>query len=60
MLAAVILTKNSGRKVNSTLSSLVESSCIPREVVIFDGGSKDNTLEIVKKFYDKLNIKVVY
>ncbi|MGB9760102.1 MAG: glycosyltransferase, partial [Thermoproteota archaeon] len=48
MLAAVILTKNSERTVNSTLSSLVESSCIPREVVIVDGGSKDNTLEIVK------------
>jgi GT2 family glycosyltransferase len=60
MLAVVILTKNSERTIEHTLNSLVESSYAPKEVVIVDGGSKDNTLEIVKRFYDKLNIKVVY
>ncbi len=60
MLAAVILTKNSERTIRETLEGLVKSSYIPREVVIVDGGSKDNTLKIVESFRDRLNIKILY
>ncbi|MBO3802036.1 MAG: glycosyltransferase [Thermoproteota archaeon] len=60
MLAVVVLTKNSERTISYTLSSLVESSYVPKEVIIVDGGSKDSTLKIVRDFYDKLNIKIIY
>jgi len=60
MLAVVILTKNSGRTIESTLNGLLESSYLPNEIIIVDGGSQDNTIDSVKRFSDKLNIKIVY
>ncbi len=60
MLAAVILTKNSERTIEKCLNSLIESSLIPSEVIIVDGGSSDNTLKIVNNFKEKIRIKVLF
>jgi len=46
MLSVVILTKNSEKYLNEVLNSVSFSD----EVIIYDSGSKDNTLNIAKKF----------
>jgi len=60
VLAAVVLTKNSERTIESCLNSLLESSLLPSEVIIVDGGSSDNTLRIVEGFKEKVRIKVLF
>jgi len=60
MLAVVVLTKNSERTIESCLNSLLESSLLPSEVIIVDGGSSDNTLKIVERFKEKVRIKVLF
>lgn len=60
MLAVVVLTKNSERTIKSCLSSLIESTLLPSEVIVVDGGSIDNTLNIVESFREKMKIKVLF
>ena len=44
---------NQGRYLNDTLSSIFEQD-LPLEVFVMDGGSTDNSLEIIKKWAPKL------
>ena len=60
-VAFVILTKNSGRTLNKCLSEVSKlRDEMDVEVIIVDGGSTDNTLEIVKQYSGGLNIKILY
>lgn len=56
----ITATFNSGRTVRDTLESVLRQSFTNYEYIIKDGGSKDNTLEIVKEyapqFGDRLKI----
>ena len=60
-LAFVILTKNSGRTLDKCLEAIagLKNEFEP-EVIIVDGGSTDNTLNIVEKYRGELDIKVLY
>lgn len=51
MISVVILTKNSSRTIKNTLDSILDFD----EVIIYDNGSFDNTLEIVKNYK---NVKI--
>ena len=60
-LTFVILTKNSGRTLEKCLTAVVKlKGKFEPEVVIVDGGSTDDTLNIIKKYQEELNIKVLY
>jgi len=60
-LAFVILAKNSGRTLGKCLEAVAKlKEEFEPEVVIVDGGSTDNTLNIVEKYREELNIKVLY
>ena len=59
-ISIIIPTKNEEKHIGKLLTSLFLQS-YPKskfEVLIFDGLSKDKTLEIIKNYRDKLNIKI--
>ena len=60
-LAFAILTKNSGRTLGKCLEAVAKlKEEFEPEVVIVDGGSTDNTLNIVERYREELDIKVLY
>jgi glycosyltransferase involved in cell wall biosynthesis len=56
-ISVVIPTKNRAKDLLTMLTSLTKQTYKNFEVVIVDGGSTDNTSEIVESFRDKLDIK---
>ena len=60
MQVSVIATvKNEGEAIRSLLDSLIHQSRVPDEVVICDGGSVDNTLEILAEYKQWLPLKII-
>jgi glycosyltransferase involved in cell wall biosynthesis len=53
-VSVVILTKNSAATVRKSLESIFKQTCKPDEVVVVDGSSRDDTLEIVRQYPVKL------
>lgn len=49
-ISVVICTRNEGKRIRSCLEGVY--SCKPDEVIIVDGGSDDNTLDIAREFAD--------
>ena len=45
-ISVAVLTKNNEDTITNTLNSLIEFE----DVVVYDNGSKDKTMEIAKKF----------
>jgi len=46
----ITVTYNSGKTLEQTIRSVIEKKDIDVEYIIIDGGSSDNTLDIVKKY----------
>jgi glycosyltransferase involved in cell wall biosynthesis len=57
VISIVIPTYFEEKIIGSTLSSLKSQLTLPHEIIISDGGSKDQTVKIAEKYADKL---VVY
>ena len=53
MISFIIPTLNEGSVIEKTLKNLMQYS-LPKEIIISDGKSKDRTLEIAKKYTDKI------
>ncbi|MFM7024380.1 MAG: glycosyltransferase family 2 protein [Flavobacteriales bacterium] len=45
---------NQGRYIEETIRSVVDQNYPNLEYIIMDGGSKDNTVEVIKKYADKI------
>lgn len=52
-ISIVTATYNSGKTVRDTIESVLQQTYTDYEYIIKDGGSKDNTLEIVKEYAPK-------
>jgi glycosyltransferase involved in cell wall biosynthesis len=49
-LTVVIPAFNAAKTIKSTLQSIVEQRMQPREIIVIDDGSTDNTVDVVKRF----------
>ena len=59
-VSLIIPTKNEEKYIGKLLESIINQS-YPKdkfEILIFDGLSEDKTIEIVKKYKDKLNLRI--
>lgn len=60
-VSVIVATRNEEKHIGKLLDSLVEQT-YPRsgfEVIIIDGLSKDRTLQVVDKYKDRLNMRVL-
>ena len=48
LVSIITATLNAGKYLNEALSSILDQSYQNFEILIVDGGSTDNTIEIVK------------
>ncbi len=58
-ISVVSTVKNEGEAIRPLLDSLIDQSRLPDEIVICDGGSDDNTLEILDEYRQWLPISVI-
>lgn len=61
-IALIITVLNEAETVLALLQSVLSQTHLPNEVIITDGGSKDETVNLIKTFADhhpKLNLKVL-
>lgn len=54
-ISVVVPTFNSAKTIRQCLDSLVSQNVLP-QIIIADGGSTDNTMEIVKSYGDKIHV----
>jgi len=59
MVSVIVTVKNEGEALRPLLDSLIQQSRLPDEVVICDGGSGDNTIDILQEYTRWLPLTVV-
>lgn len=60
MKVSLILTVlNEGEHIRRLLESVSQQSRLPDEVVVCDGGSKDNTVAVIQEYANRLLLKVI-
>ena len=55
-ISVITVTLNAGETVAETIRSVVEQTFADLEYVIVDGGSNDNTMDIIRQYEDKIYI----
>ncbi|PIE81939.1 MAG: glycosyl transferase [Chloroflexi bacterium] len=58
-ISVICTVKNEGEAIRPLLDSLIQQSILPDEIVICDGGSSDNTLEILAEYKKWLPLNVI-
>lgn len=59
MISVISTVLNEGESIRRLMDSLVAQSCQPDEVIIVDGGSHDNTVEVLHEYEDRLPLRVI-
>jgi Glycosyl transferase family 2 len=55
LISVITIVFNGEDKLEQTIQSVINQKCDSFEYIIIDGGSTDRTLEIIKKYDDKIN-----
>ena len=55
MISFIIPAYNAEKTIERTIKSVLNQSYKNLEYIIIDGGSKDNTMKIVKRYKDKIS-----
>lgn len=58
-VSLAITVLNEGEHIRRLLDSVVKQTRQPDEVVVCDGGSRDNTLQVIREYEKKLPLKIV-
>ncbi len=59
MITVIATVLNEGESINRLMLSLVNQSLPPDEVVIVDGGSRDQTVDVLHRYRDRLPLRVL-
>lgn len=54
-ISIVTISYNSGAEIEDTIKSVISQTYSNKEYLIIDGGSKDNTMDIVNRYRDKID-----
>lgn len=57
-ISLITVTFNSAKTLEDTISSVLKQTCENYEYIVVDGGSSDNTLDIIKEYEPKFNGKM--
>lgn len=55
-VSVVIPVYNEAKRIKETLDAIYNNSILPHEIIVADGGSKDNTVEIIKTNYPDVKV----
>ena len=58
LISIIIATYNASKTLKTCLDSIVPQLCSGTELIIVDGGSKDNTNDIIKSYGDKVSVHI--
>ena len=58
LVSIITPSYNQGRFIEETINSVLTQTYPNIEYILIDGGSTDNTMDIVKKYEDNINIIV--
>ncbi|MBC7814400.1 MAG: glycosyltransferase, partial [Burkholderiales bacterium] len=59
MISVIATVKNEGDNLHHLLDSLTNQTRPPDEIIIVDGGSTDNTLDVLHRYAAKLPLRVL-
>jgi len=59
VISLIATVLNEGANIHRLMHSLAAQTCLPDEVVIVDGGSRDDTVSIIKSYADQLPLRVL-
>lgn len=59
MISLIATVLNEGQSMHRLMQSLVAQTRLPDEVVIVDGGSRDDTVAILQSYVDRLPLRVL-
>jgi glycosyltransferase involved in cell wall biosynthesis len=58
-ISVICTVLNEGESIRRLMDSLVAQTRVPDEVVIVDGGSRDNTVEVIQEYANRLPLLVL-
>ncbi|MBZ0289893.1 MAG: glycosyltransferase, partial [Anaerolineae bacterium] len=59
MISLIATVLNEGESIHRLMRSMAAQTRLPDEVVIVDGGSRDNTVSIIETYRDQLPLRVL-